>query len=356
MRRCSLQHSTDHNKTLPDNTAQTPTPGHKEIRLNTPIIEVIDLSFDYPGFRALDRVSLQLAPGTVTALVGPNGAGKTTLLRCIAALETPLSGTIHVAGLDVFESPREVHRLMGYLSDSFGLYGELTVAQALEYAARSQGLGADAVAGAVTSTAQRLGLSAKLQNIASTLSRGQRQRLAIGQAIIHSPQVLLLDEPASGLDPEARSSLAGVFKALQAQGMSLLVSSHILAELDEYSTHMLALNQGRVLEHRALGAATSRHSGAMPERLLRLEFLHGAEHVAAWLKTQANVLLSQVDGNAVEINLRGDAAAQAALVRACVGAGHGLTTIAPITQNLQQSYLKSLAAERSATARTGATA
>ena len=328
--------------------------------MTKPIIEVIDLTFDYPGFRALERVSLTIEPGTVTALVGPNGAGKTTLLRCIAALETPLSGTIHVAGLDVFESPRGVHRLMGYLSDSFGLYGELTVAQALEYAARSQGLGdgagAGAVAGAVTSTAQRMGLSEKLQNMASTLSRGQRQRLAIGQAIIHSPQVLLLDEPASGLDPEARGSLAGVFKTLQAQGMSLLVSSHILAELDEYSTHMLALNQGRVLEHRALGAATSIYSGATQERLLRLEFLHGAEPVAAWLKTQANVLLRRVDGNAVEINLRGDAAAQAALVSACVSAGHGLTVIAPITENLQQSYLKSLATERAAIARTGAPA
>ena len=324
--------------------------------MTKPIIEVIDLSYDYPGFRALERVSLKIEPGTVTALVGPNGAGKTTLLRCIAALETPLSGTIHVAGVDVFESPREVHRLMGYLSDSFGLYGELTVAQGLEYAARSQGLGDDTVAGAVKTTAQRMGLSEKLQSMASTLSRGQRQRLAIGQAIIHSPQVLLLDEPASGLDPEARSSLAGVFKTLQAQGMSLLVSSHILAELDEYSTHMLALNQGRVLEHRALGDVPVTGAGPSAERTLRLEFVHGAEPVAAWLKTQVNVTPRRVDGNAVEISLRGDAAAQAALVSACVSAGHGLTMIAPITENLQQSYLKSLAAERSATARTRAPA
>jgi ABC-2 type transport system ATP-binding protein len=322
--------------------------------LTKPIIEVIDLTFDYPGFRALERVSLSIEPGTVTALVGPNGAGKTTLLRCIAALDTPLSGTIHVAGLDVFESPREVHRLMGYLSDSFGLYGELTVAQGLEYAARSQGLGVQAVAGAVKTTAHRMGLVGKLQNLASTLSRGQRQRLAIGQAIIHSPQVLLLDEPASGLDPEARSSLASVFKALQAQGMSLLVSSHILAELDEYSTHMLALNQGRVLEHRALKLTTTTSAGALAERLLRLEFVHSAERVAPWMANQAAVTLRRVDGNALEIGLRGDATAQAALVSACVAAGHALTVIAPITENLQQSYLKSLAAERSASARAGA--
>ena len=316
--------------------------------MSTPLIEVIDLTFDYPGFRALERVSLGIEPGTVTALVGPNGAGKTTLLRCIAALDTPLSGTVRVAGHDVYESPREVHRLMGYLSDSFGLYSELTVAQGLEYAARSQGLAAADVAAAVQTTAKRMGLSDKLQNLASTLSRGQRQRLAIGQAIIHSPQVLLLDEPASGLDPEARSALASVFKALQAQGMTLLVSSHILAELDEYSTHMLALNQGRVLEHRALSlAAPADAAGGTTQRLLRLEFVHSAESVASWLANQRNVTLRRIDASALEISLQGGLAAQAALVSACVAAGHPLTVVAPVTENLQQSYLKSLEAERS---------
>lgn len=323
--------------------------------MNPALIEVSDLTFDYPGFRALERVSLSIAPGTVTALVGPNGAGKTTLLRCIAALDTPLCGTVRVAGLDVYESPREVHRLMGYLSDNFGLYSDLTVAQGLEYAARSQGLASEAVAQAVQSTAQRLGLSDKLGNLASALSRGQRQRLAIGQAIIHAPKVLLLDEPASGLDPEARSSLAQVFKALQAQGMSLLVSSHILAELDEYSTHMLALDRGRVLEHRALSpsgfSGDSGASGGPAERLLRLECIAPADTVASWLALQSGVRLERIESGAVEIGFRGSAQAQAALVGACVAAGHGLTVIAPVTENLQQSYLKSLRAGRAAQTR-----
>ncbi len=313
------------------------------------IIEVSDLTFDYPGFRALDRVNLSIEPGTVTALVGPNGAGKTTLLRCIAALETPLSGTVRVAGLDVYESPREAHRLMGYLSDNFGLYSELSVAQGLEYAARSQGLASSAVPAAVRNTAQRLGLSDKLHNRASALSRGQRQRLAIGQAIIHAPQVLLLDEPASGLDPEARSSLAQVFKALQTQGMSLLVSSHILAELDEYSTHMLALSQGRVLEHRALNLPDASGHLTQPRRRLKLEFIESAMSLAPWLGQQAQVHSVRAEGHGLEIEFGGNASAQAALVAACVHAGHQLVSIALVTENLQQSYLKSLAAERAST-------
>ena len=317
--------------------------------MSPPVIEVKDLTFDYPGFRALDGISLSIAAGSVTALVGPNGAGKTTLLRCIAALDTPLSGTVQVMGLDVYESPREVHRLMGYLSDNFGLYSELTVAQGLEYAARSQGLPDAAVSGAVRATAQRMGLADKLGNRASALSRGQRQRLAIGQAIIHAPRVLLLDEPASGLDPEARSALAQVFKALQAQGMSLLVSSHILAELDEYSTHMLALNQGRVLEHRALALTDSTASAtgtASAERALRLEFVHTVETITPWLQSQSHVRLRHAEGHVVDIGFSGDRAAQAALVAACVAAGHAVVSIASVAENLQQSYLKSLAAER----------
>jgi ABC-2 type transport system ATP-binding protein len=314
--------------------------------LNPPIIEVSDLTFDYPGFRALNAVSLSIPAGSVTALVGPNGAGKTTLLRCIAALETPVSGTVRVAGLDVYESPREVHCLMGYLSDNFGLYSDLSVAQGLEYAARSQGLPAPAVALAVRATAERMGLDEKLHSPASTLSRGQRQRLAIGQAIIHAPRVLLLDEPASGLDPEARGALAQVFRTLQNQGMSLLVSSHILAELDEYSSHMLALNQGRVLEHRALGKAVVQGDGAACERMLRLEFVQAPASVAPWLKERANVRLYRTDGTMIEIGFTGNAAAQAELVAACVGAGYPLMAIAAVTENLQQYYLKSLATER----------
>lgn len=289
-----------------------------------PIIEISQLGFDYPGFRALNGIHLAIESGTVTALVGPNGAGKTTLLRCIAALEVPTEGTVKVAGFDVCESPREVHRRMGFLSDNFGLYTELTVAQGLEYAARSQGVeGYRAIRQAVQRTAQRMGLGDKLELQAGSLSRGQRQRLAIGQSIIHSPQVLLLDEPASGLDPEARALLTDVFKSLQAEGMSLVVSSHILAELDQYSTHMLALNQGRVLEHRALHATTT------VSRKIRMEFSHG---------------------DPLEIVFSGNLAEQADLLATYVAqgerTGQRLVSFYPVNENLQNSYLESLRAQR----------
>ena len=219
------------------------------------MIEVQNLIVDYPGHRALHGISLHIAAGTVTALVGPNGAGKSTLLRCMTGLESPLAGSVQVAGVDVQEDPRRAHQHMGYLSDFFGLYETLSVAQCLQYAAESQGLSRQTAIQRVHAVAEQLALSDKLGNATRNLSRGQRQRVAIGQAIIHQPQVLLLDEPASGLDPEARSSLSALFRQLHAQGMTLVVSSHILSELDEYCTHILSIREGRNSSHEALNAA-----------------------------------------------------------------------------------------------------
>ncbi|MDR0776776.1 MAG: ABC transporter ATP-binding protein [Azonexus sp.] len=304
------------------------------------MIRISRLTFNYPGLRALDDVSLEVEAGSVTALVGPNGAGKTTLLRCIAGLETPLAGSIEVAGMDVIEQPRAVHRRMGYLSDFFGLYQELTVARCLEYAAASQGLPDAAIAQAIRDTAQRLHLSDRLAQTSGSLSRGLRQRVAIGQAIIHQPMVLLLDEPASGLDPEARSELAILFRQLQASGMTLLVSSHILAELDEYSTHLLALRDGRVLENRALQTIAS----ADEVRILHLQLAAPDARLPDWLSGQAGVICKAVESDFAEIGFHGGANAQAALLAALVQTGFAVIRFAEHQENLQQSYLRSVAA------------
>ena len=304
------------------------------------MIEISSLTFDYPGHRALNDVTLSVASGSVTALVGPNGAGKTTLMRCIAGLETPLTGSITVDGMDVIEQPREVHRAMGYLSDFYGLYHDLTVAQCLEYAAAAQGMADEELQAAVERTAQQLDLSNKLHQASGSLSRGQRQRVAIGQAIIHQPQVLLLDEPASGLDPEARASLAALFRQLQADGMTLLVSSHILAELDEYSTHMLALRDGRILENRALKPLHQ----ADQQRRLHLALAIPDARLSEWLKHYPRVTLKTVSGQDAELEFGGDLSAQAALLKALVLEGFAVSSLAEHKENLQQSYLRSVAA------------
>lgn len=264
-------------------------------------------------------------------------------MRCIAGLETPLAGSITVAGVDVIAEPRASHRQLGFLADSFGVYSALGVRQALTYAALAHGAAPAAAAAAVAPVAGRLGLADLLERPCAELSRGQRQRVAIGQALIHRPQLLILDEPASGLDPEARAGLAALFRGLRAEGMTLLVSSHILAELDEYSTHMLMLRDGRVVESRAL-------AGAQPAsaRVLRLALLSPLAEAQAWLAREAGLSAHAVDARTLELTLAGGDEEQAALLARLVGAGLRISAYGEHRENLQQSYLKRVAADAGA--------
>jgi ABC-2 type transport system ATP-binding protein len=220
-----------------------------------PIARTSSLSFGYPAGLALDQIDLVLTRGAITALVGPNGAGKTTLMRLLAALETPHQGHVTIDGVDAARDPRAVHRRVGFLQDFFGLYDDLSVAEALTFHARARRLAGHGPA-AWGWAVERLGLGAHLAKPARALSRGLRQRLAIAQAILHRPALLILDEPASGLDPDARDQLADLMRSLRDEGMSLLVSSHILAELDAYATEMIVLDRGRLVEHVALASVS----------------------------------------------------------------------------------------------------
>lgn len=222
------------------------------------------LFFDYSGKRALNDVSFTLETNTITALVGPNGAGKTTLLRCLSALQETSSGEIIIEQdnirYKVEDEPRKIHQLCSYLSDFFGLYEALTVKQCLTYIAWSKGCPEQMVETKVNLAAQRLNLSDYLNTKAFKLSRGLRQRLAIAQSIVQEPKLLFLDEPASGLDPEARYHLSELLLNLQKQGLTILVSSHILTELEHYCTHMLVIHQGKILDHRSLSGESDMQS------------------------------------------------------------------------------------------------
>ena len=305
--------------------------------MSTPIARVAGLRFEYPGVRALDEVSFTLEPGTVTALVGPNGAGKSTLLRCLAALETPVAGAVTVAGIDVLEHPREAHRHLGYLSDFYGLYDELTVSQCLRHAWTSHGGPEREWRARVGGVAAQLGLGERLGSAAGTLSRGMRQRLAIAQAIIHAPRLLLLDEPAAGLDPEARHALAGLLRELRGRGMTIVVSSHILAELDEYSTHMLVLRGGRLVEQQSLGAGPA---GAA--RRLKVALAGPDERLAEVLR-RAGAERIEAEAAAARFDWRGDDRAQALLLRSLIEAGLEVATLEAVRHDLQESYLRTVA-------------
>jgi ABC-2 type transport system ATP-binding protein len=304
-------------------------------------VTVRDLVYDYPTARALFSVSFDIEPGSITALVGPNGAGKTTLMRCLAALETPVSGSVVVDGLDVEQHPRRVHEHLGFLQDFFGLYDDLTVRQCLDFHAAARGVPSARRPQSIEYSAEQLRLSDRLEQKAGTLSRGLRQRLAIGQAIIHEPNLLLLDEPASGLDPEARQDLSGLLLALRGEGMTLIVSSHILSELEDYSTHMMIMHDGRVTEHGAMrdmdtaAALRMRISLAGPHDGLQ-GALDGADGVSA----------ATVDDQGASFDFAGDDAARAALLRQLIEAGVPVAAFHPEQRSMQDVYLERLQRDR----------
>lgn len=296
------------------------------------MIEVRDLVFEYPSGRALDGISLSVEPHAITALVGPNGAGKTTLLRCIAALETPYGGHVTVGGLDTRRNPRAIHERLGYLPDFYGLYDALSVRRCLIYAARAHGIAAGAAGAAAAEAAARVGLSDRLEQAAGTLSRGLRQRLAIAQAIVHRPAVLLLDEPAAGLDPEARRDLSRLLLALQRDGMTLLVSSHILAELEDYSSRMIIIDHGTV----AGGASVTLRGEAGTRIRIALAAPHAG--LAAFLQQVPGAALAEATEHQAMVTLAGGPEARAALLASLLEAGFAVSDFAPDTKALEDIY------------------
>jgi ABC-2 type transport system ATP-binding protein len=297
-------------------------------------IAVSGVRFAYDDVPALRDVSFETAAGSVTALVGPNGAGKTTLMRCIAGLEPPEAGTIMVAGMDVVAAPREARMRMGFLQDFFGLYDRLSVRRCLEHAARSRLVPEAEREGRIAEVAGALGLTSLLDRGTAELSRGQRQRVAIGAAIVHGPEVLILDEPAAGLDPEARAELAALIRSLAARGVTLLVSSHILAELEDYSTDVLMLEAGRVIGHGPVKAAG---------RAITLTLAGGdAAAVSARLAREEAVSAITVEEGGIRFSFAGDDAAQAALLAALVREGVPVLAFAERHASMQDIYLTRL--------------
>jgi ABC-2 type transport system ATP-binding protein len=308
--------------------------------MTTPLVEVAGLTYDYPGRRALADVTFELPAGSITALVGPNGAGKTTLMRCLAALDEPLRGSIRLRGEDALADPPATHRNLGYLPDLFGLYERLSIRRCLTYRAWAQGVPKSEVRAAVQWAADRTGLADRMEEAAGTLSRGLKQRLAIAQAIIHRPPLLILDEPASGLDPEARLDLAQLLRDLRDGGMTLLVSSHILAELEDYSSHLMIIDGGRLVSFEPLAGATgqgARH-GAGGEVAVEVRLLPGATSADLAGALAAGQATELVDGVAT-LTLPDDPAAQAAALAALVRAGLPVVSFAPVKQSLQAAYL-----------------
>ncbi|MFI2365538.1 ABC transporter ATP-binding protein [Promicromonospora sp. NPDC019610] len=279
---------------------------------------------------AVADVDLVAAPGRVTALIGPNGSGKTTLLLMLAGLLTPDAGTISIAGADPVTQNYAARSRTGWMPDVFGTWDSLTAREVLTTVAAAYRMEAAAGQARAGELLELVHLSELADQPAHVLSRGQKQRLGLARALVHDPAVLLLDEPASGLDPRSRVDLRVLVRRLAAEGKTVLVSSHVLTELDEMADDAVFISRGRTV------ATQSVVDGDRP-REWRLTGLD-PEALTAWLDQNGPAYRRESDGPAVLVELAGDAAA-AALLRSAVEAGIDVSSLAPAGGVLEQAYL-----------------
>jgi ABC-2 type transport system ATP-binding protein len=308
----------------------------------TPIIETRSLVKRYDDELAVAGVDLVVEPGEIYGLVGPNGAGKTTIMRILATLLAPTAGEVRVAGIDVMEDPVAVRRRIGFMPDFYGVYDDLRSWEYLDFFARSYGVPAGRRAGMIGELLEIVGLTEKRDAYVESLSRGMRQRLCLAHTLVHDPDLLILDEPASGLDPRARVEVREILRALRDMGKTVLVSSHILPELGELCTSVGIIDHGRLLRS---GRIEDIERSLRASTLLRIDLMSDASAAIGWLGTDpraGDVLeVERSDGlSRLEVPFDGPPEAQADLLRRMIEAGHGVVGFSQATSGLEEIFLQ----------------
>ena len=244
------------------------------------MLKIDNLTKNYGSFPALKGLSLEIPAGALHGFVGPNGAGKTTTMRILATLMKPTSGTAYVDGTDVVKDGQKARKLVGYMPDFFGVYDSLKCWEYLDFYARCYRIGAAERKRMTRQLLELVQLEDKENEYVEALSRGMKQRLCLARSLIHDPKLLILDEPASGMDPRARADMKSILRSLRAMGKTVLISSHILPELAEMCDSLTILDHGQLVFSGSVDALSDRMNGNAPLDI-RLTEGCGEENVEA---------------------------------------------------------------------------
>lgn len=250
------------------------------------IIEIQGLTKTYGDLTALDNLSLEIEEGAVFGFIGPNGAGKTTTMRILTTLLKPTSGKAWIAGYSVTENPRDVRRAIGYMPDFFGVYDDMKVWEYLDFFAACYDIPAPQRQGMIGDLLALVDLGHKREAYVESLSRGMKQRLCLARTLAHDPQVLILDEPASGLDPRARIEIRELLRELKLMGKTIFFSSHILAEVADICTSIAILEAGKLVAH---GDMAEMKRQLRAHRLIQVRVIGSLEPLQARLLSEPNV-------------------------------------------------------------------
>jgi ABC-2 type transport system ATP-binding protein len=318
-------------------TTQTPQPEPTA----APAISVSGLARNYGALQALDGVSFTIPRGALCGLIGPNGAGKTTLLSILATLDDDFRGEATIAGRDVRDDALGVRRALGFVPDHASIQDSLTVREYLAFFAGAMKLPKAARERAVDDALELSGLTVVQQRPADGLSKGMTQRLNVARALLHDPEVLVLDEPASGLDPRARIELKQLLKTLKERGKTVLISSHILTELGDFCDTIVVLERGRVVASGAIESLWSElaaDGGYVPRRVV-IEVERAGDRAEAILERRAGVLEVTREGCVLSCLVQGPRRINSDLVRALVEAGLDVVRAVPERENLEALFL-----------------
>lgn len=244
------------------------------------MIETINLTKNYNKFEALKGLNLQIEKGDIFGFIGPNGAGKTTTIRILSTLLTPTAGRAMINGIDVMREPYEIKKIIGYMPDSFGVYDGMRLREYLDFFGAAYKIPSKRRKAIIDDVLTLTDMTSRADDYVSAFSRGMKQRCCLAKTLIHDPQVLLLDEPASGLDPRARIEIKELLKALREMGKTILISSHILSELGDMCTKIGIIEKGTLL---AFGNHREILRSMRQNKEIRLQVLDGAEKAASVL-------------------------------------------------------------------------
>jgi ABC-2 type transport system ATP-binding protein len=301
------------------------------------ILETTRLRKEYGALLAVNDVDLTVEKGHVLGLIGPNGAGKTTLLRILASILNPTAGTAQVMGLDLRRDYLKIRTKLGFMPDFFNLYNDLTLRECVSFFAAAYSVPSHKIPQKVTSALEFVELLSKQDDLVQNLSRGMVQRLGIAALLVHSPEVFLLDEPASGLDPKARIQLREILKRLSSEGKTIIISSHILTELSGFCSHIALMDRGRMMMHGSVEEIEQKVIGA---RRVIIEVVDSAHKAAELIGNNKAVKNVSEGKNNVIADIEGDEKTLAGILKTLVSNNIDVFGFHQEKTNLEDLFMK----------------
>lgn len=301
------------------------------------MIRIEQLTKRYGKMEALKGVSLTIDKGTVFGFVGPNGAGKSTTMSILATLLEPTSGKAYVGGFEVTQHPREVRKLIGYMPDFFGVYDYLTAEEYLDFYGANYDIPPEERKEIIPQLLELVNLSHKRDAYVDSLSRGMKQRLGLARCLVHNPEVLILDEPASGLDPRARIELREILKELRDMGKTIIISSHILPELAEMCDVIAVIEEGNLV---AFGKVEEIYAKMQEKRVLRIRLLDRVDEAMTRLREAQTISGVTREGNWVVAGFNGTDEDQAELLHHLTADGFPVAAFNETQGDLEEIFLE----------------